>query len=93
MVLDRLRYELKLMGRRVILTPVLVMLGFALIVARDFINNGRKRSTGTTPGGPEIYQDGLIRLEYILFKVCIVYFGDELTCHLLSSGCSALNSA
>ena len=31
MFLDRLRYELKLMGKRVILTPVLVMLGFALI--------------------------------------------------------------
>jgi hypothetical protein len=31
MFLDRLRYELKLMGRRVILTPILVMLGFALI--------------------------------------------------------------
>jgi hypothetical protein len=31
MFLDRLRYELKLMGKRVILTPVLVILGFALI--------------------------------------------------------------
>lgn len=31
MFLDRLRYELKLMGRRVILTPILVMIGFALI--------------------------------------------------------------
>lgn len=30
MFVDRLRYELRLMGRRVILTPVLVMLGFAL---------------------------------------------------------------
>ena len=30
MSLDLLRYELRLMGRRVILTPVLVMLGFAL---------------------------------------------------------------
>jgi hypothetical protein len=31
MFVDRLRYELQLMGRRVILTPVLVMLGFALL--------------------------------------------------------------
>ncbi|HZU68171.1 MAG TPA: hypothetical protein VFA09_12920 [Ktedonobacteraceae bacterium] len=31
MYLDRLSYELKLMGKRVILTPILVMLGFALI--------------------------------------------------------------
>ena len=31
MFLDRLRYELKLMGKRVILTPILVMLGFVLI--------------------------------------------------------------
>ena len=31
MFLDRLRYELKLMGKRVILTPILVMIGFALI--------------------------------------------------------------
>lgn len=30
MSFDRLRYELRLMGKRVILTPVLVMLGFAL---------------------------------------------------------------
>jgi hypothetical protein len=29
MNLDRFRYELKLMGKRVILTPILVMLGFA----------------------------------------------------------------
>lgn len=31
MFLDRMRYELKLMGKRVTLTPLLVMLGFALI--------------------------------------------------------------
>ena len=31
MFLDRLHYELKLMGKRVILTPVLIVLGFALI--------------------------------------------------------------
>ena len=30
MVVDRLRYELQLMGKRVILTPILVMLSFAL---------------------------------------------------------------
>ncbi len=30
MILDRLYYEIQLMGRKVILTPVLVMLGFAL---------------------------------------------------------------
>ena len=30
MTLDRLQYEIKLMGKRVILTPILVMLGFAL---------------------------------------------------------------
>jgi len=29
MNVDRLRYELQLMGKRVILTPILVMLGFA----------------------------------------------------------------
>jgi hypothetical protein len=31
MNVDRFRYELKLMGKRVILTPILVMLGFALL--------------------------------------------------------------
>ena len=31
MSLDRLRYEVQLMGRRVILTPVLVMADFALL--------------------------------------------------------------
>ena len=30
MTLDRLQYEIKLMGKRVILTPILVMLGFTL---------------------------------------------------------------
>ncbi len=30
MTIDRLRYEIKLMGKRVILTPILVMLGFTL---------------------------------------------------------------
>jgi len=30
MTLDRLRYEIKLMGKRVILTPILVMVGFTL---------------------------------------------------------------
>lgn len=31
MLLDRLQYELQLMGKRVILTPILIMLGFALL--------------------------------------------------------------
>lgn len=31
MSLDRFRYEVKLMGKRVILTPILVMVGFALL--------------------------------------------------------------
>src|SRR5579859_621909 len=30
MNLDRLRYEIRLMGRRVILTPILVMVGFGV---------------------------------------------------------------
>jgi hypothetical protein len=37
-------------------------LELALIVARDFIDNGRKRSTGAAPRSPEIYQDRLIGL-------------------------------
>ncbi len=31
MLLDRFRYEIKLMGKRVILTPILTMVGFALL--------------------------------------------------------------
>src|SRR5216683_768900 len=49
-------------GRGVRVNVHLHNLELALIVARDFIDNGRKRSTRTAPGCPEIYQDGLIRL-------------------------------
>lgn len=33
MILDRLRYELRLLGKPVLLTPVLVVIGFALLLA------------------------------------------------------------
>jgi len=54
-------------------------------VAGHLIDDGSERATRATPCCPKVNENWLLRLKDILLKICVVYFGYELTCHLLSS--------
>ena len=72
-------------GRGVGVNVHLHDLELALVVAGHFIDDGSERATRAAPSCPEINKNRLLRLKDILLKICVVYFGYELSCHVLPS--------
>src|SRR5260370_12388596 len=67
----------------------LANLDFALIVLRQFLDDGSDGAAVATPGRPKVYEYGLLRFQNILVEGCIGYFDDSIAYHVLSPCCEA----
>src|SRR5215472_512588 len=57
----------------------------ATVLRRDFINHGRQRAAGATPGRPEIHQNRITRFQNVRIKTRISHFYDAFSRHVFPS--------
>ena len=80
-------------GRHVVLVDVhLHDLELAAVLLGDSVHDRRERTTRATPCGPEIDQNGGVRLQDLLLELCVAYLCHKLTCHAVISLGSALST-